>query len=100
MFWQLRRDDILASNSFRFRQSKAEIAIFFYGKIFQQIFRQLRGQKHIILIFYAKIFQTNLQAIEGAEPEDLIGQVHVKREDAVQRLGNILTINFQHIIIF
>ena len=65
----------------------------------KNVFRQLRGQKHIILIFYAKIFQTNLQAIEGAEPEDLIGQVHVKREDAVQRLRNILTINFQHIII-
>ena len=30
-----------------------------------------------------------LQAIEGAEPEDLIGQVHGKREDAVQRFKSM-----------
>ena len=56
MFWQLRRDDILASNSFRFTQSRAEIAIFFYEKIFQKCFQAIKGAE----AYYSYILCKNL----------------------------------------
>ena len=51
-------------------------------------YRNLIGNKTLILYIHLikKSEEKSLQAIEGAEPEDLIGRVHGKREDAVQRL--------------